>query len=45
MLYKGDKIDPKIPFSNYLQTTYNILVGRDVFGKEETDSITFLVCS
>jgi hypothetical protein len=36
MLYNGDKTHPKILFSNYLQTTYNILVGGDVFGKEET---------
>jgi len=31
-----DKIHLKILFSNYLHTIYNILVGGDVFGKEET---------
>jgi len=36
MLYNGDRTQSKILFSNYLQTTYIILVGGDVFGEEET---------
>lgn len=35
MLYNGNKTHPKILFSNYIQKTYNFLVGGDVFGKGE----------